>query len=186
MVQIFNSSNKRDKSKNNSKKKEQIFIDIPFIGKPTEVLGKRLINIGKSINPHIHVQPIQRPSPAISRYFPIKDPIPKLLNSNIVYKINCNECDASYIGKTNRQAYKRFQEHGANLEKPKRIKSKQSHTLTTNFNFNLRRSDRNKGKIVQYFSQSNEPIEEEACKNNLSNNQIKSAIKQHAIDNNHK
>ena len=106
------------------KQKEQIFIDILFIGKPTEVLGKRIINLAKSLNSQIHVQSIQRSPLSIVQYFPLKDPIPKIFQSNIVYKIDCIDCDASYIGKTTRPALRRFQEHDVNLVKPKITKRK--------------------------------------------------------------
>ena len=125
-TQIYKSKDKAN-NKDNSIKKHQLFIDIPFFGKPSEILGKRMINLAKSINPQIHIQPIQRPPSSISKYFPIKDPIPKLLKSNVVYKLNCLDCESSYIGKTIRQTCRRIQEHGANLIK----KKTQNHTHHT-------------------------------------------------------
>jgi len=161
-----------------SGKKEQIFIDIPFVGKPTEKLGKRLINIAKSINPQIHIQPIHRPPPSISKSFGIKDPIPKLLQSNIVYKINCSNCEASYIGKTIRQATRRLNEHGSNITNENII-----HTpipvITPNVD-NLRRSKRNKGKIIQYF-----PKEEDFELPTNQKKEINSALYKHIIETNH-
>ncbi|CAF3691829.1 unnamed protein product [Rotaria sp. Silwood1] len=102
-TQIYKSKNKTNNDKDNSIKREQVFIDIPFFGKPTEILGKRIINLAKSINPQLHIQPVQRPSSSITKYFPTKDPIPKLLRSNIVYKLDCSNCESTYIGKTIRQ-----------------------------------------------------------------------------------
>ncbi|CAF4001448.1 unnamed protein product, partial [Rotaria sp. Silwood1] len=178
-TQIYKSKNKTNNDKDNSIKREQVFIDIPFFGKPTEILGKRIINLAKSINPQLHIQPVQRPSSSISKYFPTKDPVPKLLRSNIVYKLDCSNCESTYIGKTIRQTYRRLQEHGANFLKEKENKS-QSLDVVDNSN-NLRRSDRNKGKTVQYFPKiQNESIDFE--QNNLTH----SAVKQHEINNNHK
>ncbi|CAF1407553.1 unnamed protein product [Rotaria sp. Silwood1] len=178
-TQIYKSKNKTNNDKDNSIKREQVFIDIPFFGKQTEILGKRIINLAKSINTQIHIQPVQRPSSSISKYFPTKDPIPKLLRSNIVYKLDCSNCESTYIGKTIRQTYRRLQEHGANFLKEKENKS-QSLDIVDNSN-NLRRSDRNKGKTVQYFPKiQNESIDSE--QNNLTH----SAVKQHEINNNHK
>jgi len=40
-----------------------------------------------------------------------KDPLPKLSNMNVVYKISCENCDASYVGQTCRQLKTRISEH---------------------------------------------------------------------------
>jgi hypothetical protein len=101
---------------NNSIKKQQVFIDIPFYGKPSKVLSTRLTKLAKSVKPHINVHSIQRPPPTIAKYFPFKDIIPKELQSNIVYKINCSECNASYIRKTERQAIRRLDEHNTKID----------------------------------------------------------------------
>lgn len=37
-----------------------------------------------------------------------KDPLPNYNCSNVVYKINCDDCDASYVGQTKRQRNKRI------------------------------------------------------------------------------
>ena len=179
-TQLYTSKIKHKSNEENSLKKEQIFVDIPFFGKPTEIFGKRIINLAKSVNPLIQVQPIQRPPSSISKYFPTKDPIPKLLKSNVVYKINCSDCEATYIGKTIRQTYRRLQEHGANKIKEKEINS-QPKRLTENSS-NLRRSDRNKGKVTQY---SQKTLKESAI-SEKKHNLTQSAVKQHESTNNHK
>ena len=46
-----------------------------------------------------------------------KDKTDKKTSTNVVYKINCNECNASYVGETKRQLKCRIQEHVANLKK---------------------------------------------------------------------
>ena len=40
-----------------------------------------------------------------------KDPIDKLENVGIIYKISCNDCNAVYIGQSGRQLKKRISEH---------------------------------------------------------------------------
>ena len=94
------------------------------------------------------------------------------------------DCDASYIGKTTRQALRRFQEHGANLVKPKTTKRKQSDIYHNSSN--LRRSKRNKEKLTQYASQTikDDLIDEDLIEK--QNSLIKSTLKQHEINNNHR
>ena len=67
---------------------------------------------------------------------------------NVVYKIDCSDCETAYIGKTIRQIYRRFQEHKASKIKAKEINS-QPKSLTESSS-DLRRSDKNKGKVTEY------------------------------------
>lgn len=125
-----NPTNRITDNKTNTKiKKEQIFIDIPFYGKPTNVLGKRLIKLGKTITSPLNVEPIQRRLPSLSNFFPIKDSIPKILQSNLVHQANCSNCESTYIGKTVRHAFRRFNEHGANLKKNKKKNNNNSEVI---------------------------------------------------------
>ncbi|CAF1553686.1 unnamed protein product [Adineta ricciae] len=105
-------------------KKNVLLVDIPFVGRPSFVLGKKLINFVKQTRPDIKLQPIPRPPLSVQQQLPRKDPIQKDLQSHLVYEIHCKDCDAKYIGKTIRHAITRHTEHGA----PKH--SHPSHTIT--------------------------------------------------------
>ncbi|CAF5208631.1 unnamed protein product, partial [Rotaria magnacalcarata] len=78
---------KLNESDNKEVKKEQVCIDLPFIGIETKTLGKKNIGLAKNIRPDLHIQPIPRPPPAITTFFPQKDKINKNAQSNIVYSI---------------------------------------------------------------------------------------------------
>ena len=43
----------------------------------------------------------------------MKDKVPNEFKSNIVYKFNCPGCKSSYIGKTERNFFKRCEEHAS-------------------------------------------------------------------------
>ena len=47
----------------------------------------------------------------IGDMFPFKDRMPFLMNSHVVYKISCDACNASYIGKTTVTLDERFRKH---------------------------------------------------------------------------
>jgi hypothetical protein len=49
----------------------------------------------------------------VQTYFNLKDPIPKHLQADVVYSVNCIDCGHNYVGKTIRQPIRRFKEHGA-------------------------------------------------------------------------
>lgn len=60
-----------------------------------------------------------KPSNSASRYYSkLKDKIPKLKRSNVVYKIDC-ECGKGYIGKTEQRLERRLQQHKTSLQKEK-------------------------------------------------------------------
>ncbi|EFN65284.1 hypothetical protein EAG_04622, partial [Camponotus floridanus] len=40
-----------------------------------------------------------------------KDMVPRLHKTNVVYKIDCADCDASYVGQTSRKLSTRISEH---------------------------------------------------------------------------
>jgi hypothetical protein len=47
-----------------------------------------------------------------------KDHIDRLSCNDVVYKINCKDCDSSYVGQTKRQLKTRVSEHRADITKP--------------------------------------------------------------------
>ncbi|EFN68948.1 hypothetical protein EAG_11804, partial [Camponotus floridanus] len=46
-----------------------------------------------------------------------KDVIPKASNKNVVYKIECGNCDASYVGQTGRKLITRINEHKKHINR---------------------------------------------------------------------
>ena len=89
-------------------------------------MDKSIINLAKSVRPDLHLQPILRPPPTVATFFPQKDRITKNVQAAIVYMVSCSDCNKSYIGKTNRQASRRHQEHGA----PSQFKSPTASAVT--------------------------------------------------------
>ncbi|CAF4289247.1 unnamed protein product [Rotaria magnacalcarata] len=173
---------KLNESDNKEVKKEQVFIDLPFIGIETKTLGKKIIDLAKNIRPDLHIQPIPRPPPAITTFFPQKDKINKNAQSNIVYSISCSDCDVGYIEKTIRQASRRHQEHGT-PQQPKAPPTPKIVTPVLN-NQSLRRSDRLWTKPnVNYYQDHNECNVEPQEEND--DKLMKSALYKHQMNMNH-
>jgi len=69
-----------------------------------------------------------------------KDSLPKSSNMNIVYKINCKNCDASYVGQTGRQLKTRISEHKNHINRKTSAHSViTEHRLHTNHDFDWER-----------------------------------------------
>ena len=82
---------------------------IPYVGKPSIILKKKLIKLFKSYSIDINVC---FNSFKVKNYFVLKDKQISLLQSSLVYKFSCLvDPSKSYIGKTKRYLYKRVQEH---------------------------------------------------------------------------
>jgi len=154
-----------------------LHLDLPFLDKPTRLLEKQIKNLTKDIDPKVNLRVIQRPLTSISNCFPSKETVPKYLKSNVVYKVDCYGCDASYIGKTTRQITRRFKEHGFN---PTETTNNLPNIIVNIEDPNLRRSKRN-NKPVQYYPSETEITS--TIENNVNTN---SAIKQHEVNVNHK
>lgn len=66
------------------------------------------------------------------------DPTDPRMQTNRVYKLSRNKCEASYIGETKREIYLRTQEHRNNLKKIENkfvISNHITDNPTQNFNF---------------------------------------------------
>jgi len=46
-----------------------------------------------------------------------KDPLPNLCKKNVVYKLNCNNCEATYVGQMKRQLKTRIVEHRNHIKR---------------------------------------------------------------------
>jgi len=56
--------------------------------------------------------------------------------SNVVYRVSCNECDATYVGQTKRQLQTRMREHRSDINRRSSSPSVISeHRLTYNHDF---------------------------------------------------
>jgi hypothetical protein len=93
--------------------KTRMYVEIPYAGTATHAFKKQLSRISDKIRPDLDVRFFAKPPPAVQSFFNTKDPIPKYLQSDIVYSIKCSDCGQIYVGKTERQGIRRLCEHGA-------------------------------------------------------------------------
>jgi hypothetical protein len=91
--------------------KKYKYVQIPYIGAPSYIYGKRLKSIIQQYNPTSDLRVIYKTTNETRRYFPTKDKLKTNQKSEVVYQISCLECNKTYIGKTIRQSYRRLNEH---------------------------------------------------------------------------
>jgi len=84
------------------------FIAIPYVEKISELIASEL----KKCNLIVGYRSLKRLDGIIKTQ---KDKDNLHNNTGIIYKINCNNCDATYIGQTKRQLATRVKEHKNNI-----------------------------------------------------------------------
>ena len=77
---------------------------MPYVFGITEAIGKKIRKQGISVH--------ARPTNTIrSHLVHPKDKTNKIDQSGVIYQIECQDCDQSYIGETERNLHKRLKEH---------------------------------------------------------------------------
>ena len=77
---------------------------LPFVGPVTEAIARNIRKAGVTT----HIRPFNT---IRGRLVHPKDQLDRLDQAGVVYKISCNDCDATYVGETERKLNTRFKEH---------------------------------------------------------------------------
>jgi len=94
-----NGSKEKEKSKTS-----KLFFSLPYVSKKAESFAIRLKSSVEKVYPHLDFKVAFKTPVDIGKLFPFKDKIKeKEMQSLVIYKIRCETCDATYIGKTKRQ-----------------------------------------------------------------------------------
>ncbi|EFN67921.1 hypothetical protein EAG_14045, partial [Camponotus floridanus] len=77
--------------------------------------SKQFRNIAANLNKSLAFVVLNKLNRFIKTY---KDPLPTENRSNVIYKICCKNCAASYVEQTNRQLTTTIKVHKSNINKP--------------------------------------------------------------------
>ena len=119
--------------------KRRMYVEIPFIGKQTEIMKKKISQLTAESRPDLDIRYVAKPPPSVRTLFPTKDPVPIHLQSDVVYAVKCKECGDTYVGKTIGQCGGRLEEHGApnrTLDRQTNIDESDEETATSNVQSN--------------------------------------------------
>ena len=88
-------------------------MSLPYINDKSEKIAFKLKKVVKEYYKNINLRVAFKAPAQLGDHFPFKDKVddPSKL-SNVVYQLKCNNCDASYIGKSKRICNLRLEEHG--------------------------------------------------------------------------
>jgi hypothetical protein len=65
--------------------KQKMYVEIPYTGAATHSFKKKLSHVAAKLRPDLDVRVFARPPSSVQKFFQTKDPIPKYLQSDIVY-----------------------------------------------------------------------------------------------------
>lgn len=89
----------------------KLYFKLPYYGNLSIKLRKDLKILMRKYYPQINFQFVFTTGTTIASFFRHKERLPLHLNSSVVYKYTCSECNSEYIGKTIRQIQVRIDEH---------------------------------------------------------------------------
>ena len=88
-----------------------IFISLPFCGQNSSKLNRQMARIVNKIAPWAKLNMTFKSSSRLAQLSKLKSVVSKLNKSNVIYKVNCNDCNEFYIGLTRRRLNVRLDEH---------------------------------------------------------------------------
>lgn len=111
-------------------------------------------------------------------YSKLKDPIPHSLQSNIVYKIHCSNCEGTYVGHTSQWLKSRLSLHRSDIRNENQRCALAAHALQSDHNIDYenveildKNANGNKRKILEmiYINKQENPLNKKTDTQHLSN-----------------
>ncbi len=91
--------------------KKLLYCSIPFLGKQSFTIRNKVKRPVQKFYPQLCLRMIFQPQAGLGDWFHIRDNIPCVLRSLVVYLYKCSICNATYIGQRKRQLRTRISEH---------------------------------------------------------------------------
>ena len=115
--------------------KRKLYITLPYLGYLSDKLKSELMPILLKFCPQLDIIIVFKNERTIGSFFRVKEKIPTLLNSMVVYKYSCASCNASYIGSTTRRLFVRIAEHKGVSSRTGQITQTQSNSAIRDHSF---------------------------------------------------
>ena len=91
--------------------KKLVMLCLPYTGIDCEKLKRQLTRMLSVVAPWIKLQVVYKAALKLSTLSRLKDQIPLLSNSHVVYRVDCKNCKEFYVGMTCRRLEQRMKEH---------------------------------------------------------------------------
>ena len=111
VFQFFNKIFDKRTPSEPSDPKTEILMILPFLGSTSWLVKNELLRTFRKIIPAYKLKLVFKTSNRLSSFFAFKDKLPSALDSGVIYKYTCANCNVSYVGCTKRFWEKRLEEH---------------------------------------------------------------------------
>ena len=91
--------------------KKTIIVTLPFCGTSSYQIKRQLSRMYSTVAPWLNLKIVFRPVDKLAKLSKLKSKFDVKQMSNVVYKVNCRDCQASYVGMTTRRLQQRLHEH---------------------------------------------------------------------------
>ena len=88
--------------------RRKLYISLPFSGQNSIKLSRQLNRVVTKLAPCVSLNLVFTATNRLNCISKLKSPIPILNKSNVIYQINCLECQEFYVGLTTRRLCKRL------------------------------------------------------------------------------
>ena len=88
-----------------------VFMSLPYCGKNSAKISNQLHSLLSKVAPWAKLNLVFRPVSRFKNLSKLKSVVPILNRSNVVYKLNCTDCNDFHIRMTTRRLHKRLKEH---------------------------------------------------------------------------
>ena len=127
ILAFINKKYASDKKKLKDDNIKFVCLVLPYINDKVVDFGKNLSRLVEDYFVNTKLRVIFESPSEIGKFFPYKDKPPLELQSGLVYRLNCQDCDSFYIGKTSRHLKTRMNEHKAGKGEGDNISSAYKH-----------------------------------------------------------
>ena len=108
---LYNNFTVHDTGNNSTTHNPVKYISLPFFGPQSEKMRSDLLKLLTKYCPTVNYKIVLSSSFKLGNFFKYKDSLPVFARSSVVYKYQCIQCDAEYVGSTHRTLHTRTCEH---------------------------------------------------------------------------
>ena len=128
--------------------KKSLYLFLPYLGKYSDATKRQILRLISSTMPWAQPKVFFSASFKLKMLSKLKDPVPLLSQSRVVYQIKCPSCHSFYVGQTSRRLGQRMHEHRITTNGPVRTHTTMTGHIVDTSNPQILARDSNLGRLL--------------------------------------